>query len=97
MGLQIQPLNLNFIDSNILGKHFNQIQARDDEIDKLDLIHIKLVGDVQKGFFCPMQSAKIVALNWKLECVYIYVYIYVEREREANFERNHAKLVIYLF
>lgn len=51
MGLQIQPLNLNFIDSKILSKNFNQNQARDDEIDKLHLTHTRLVGDFQKGFF----------------------------------------------
>jgi hypothetical protein len=69
--LQIQPLNLNFIDSKILGKHFNQNQARDDEIDKLDLIHIKLVGDVQNGFF--LSNAKCQNGCPQLEIgVYIY-------------------------
>jgi hypothetical protein len=54
MGLQVRPLNLKFIDSKILVKNFNQNQARDDEIDKLDLIHTRLVGDVQKVcFFQP--------------------------------------------
>jgi hypothetical protein len=73
MGLQIQPLNLNFIDSKILGKHFNQNQARDDEIDKLDLIHIKLVSDVQKGF---LSNAKCQNGCPQLEIgVYIYIYI----------------------
>jgi hypothetical protein len=51
MGLQIQPFNLMFIDSKIFSKNFNQNQARDDKIDKLDLTRTRLVGDFQKGFF----------------------------------------------